>query len=409
MPKISVGTRPPPLLRVVRAFRSDHAADVAGTELRFLLAGLNRVPVGDPVDDRPAQARDHADDHTDDRAADRKEQVPGPVANAIQPARAQRAGAGNGFVVPQQRDDLRDGENPQADDDQLQAVDQIRDFVGRHAQAAGRPRFADGPDQQSQAGRGNPFQRQPPRQDRDHRQTEDRDHQHFGQSEGQHQRAGNQDEEGEHGGAEESAEQRRRERRRQCPGGLAFLGERKPVEHGCLAGGGSGDAHQDRGEGIGGGDHRNQPHHQRQARDGVHAEHERQDQRQARNAAEPRKHPDRQTEQDAQHQEHDLLRLQDQGKRIAERRKRRRQDVHERVFLGERHALRTQLRAKGVGLTSRRRRSVLQASSGQRPWLPGRPRSPASGSPWPGCRSSADRHPAGPSKSPRSRRARAPC
>ena len=82
-------------------------------------------------------------------------------------------------------------------------------------------------------------------------------------------------------------------------------------------------------KGVRGRHHRDHADHQREAENGVHAEHERQQQGQARDAAQTGEHPNGEAHADAQHQIAEHEGLQDLPPRGAERWQRVQKNVHE--------------------------------------------------------------------------------
>jgi hypothetical protein len=68
---------------VVRGFRCDDAANIPATELRLVLCALHGVTVSDPIDDRRAEARQHADVGADQGAADRQPTMSQHVPDAL--------------------------------------------------------------------------------------------------------------------------------------------------------------------------------------------------------------------------------------------------------------------------------------------------------------------------------------
>ena len=189
------------------------------------------MAIGDPVHDRSAKARDHTDDDPDDRTAYRQPDVGEPVCHAACPSTAKNGSLRDGAILAKERHDFRHGKDAQTDDDEFQAIDQIRHIVRRHAQLAGTVAFADGADHHAEAGGHDPLECHTACKDTDHGETKDRDHQKFGRPELQHDRARDQDEHRQEGCTNEAAEKRGCEGRRKRPRGFALLGHGKPVKH----------------------------------------------------------------------------------------------------------------------------------------------------------------------------------
>ena len=110
-------------------------------------------------------------------------------------------------------------------------------------------------------------------------------------------------------GAKHPAEHRGRERGAERARAFAFLGHGKSVDHGGLRVRCSRDAHQHRWKGVRGGERRNEADHHGQRVRRVHSEDERQQDRQARYAAEPWQDAHDKPEDDAPEKENEVRRL----------------------------------------------------------------------------------------------------
>jgi hypothetical protein len=126
----------------------------------------------------------------------------------------------------------------------------------RYSPVAGRA--ADRAEGEAEAAGGDALGEVAAGQHADHGEAEQRQHEQLGRAEGRMSgRAPART--GQHDRAEQAAEQRGERRRRQRARGLALLGQREAVEHRRLARRRAGNAHQHRGEGVGGRDHRDEP------------------------------------------------------------------------------------------------------------------------------------------------------
>ena len=234
------------------------------------------MAIGNPVDNRPAKARDDPDNHADQCTPYGQPFIGPPVTDPGKPSRTQRRPFGNSLVFAQKRDDFGYCKDAQPDNDQLQPIGQIGKIIACHPQLAIEGAFADGCDKHADTSRHQPFQRHPPGQNAHHRQSESRYHQQFGRFEFQHNRSCNKDEECQEKCANKPAKKRRGKGCRQGPCRKAFLGHRETVKNGGLRGGGPGNSHQHRCECIGCRHHRHHADHQRKAVNRLQSKHERQ-------------------------------------------------------------------------------------------------------------------------------------
>ena len=86
------------------------------------------MAIGDPIDDRAAEAGDHAQQGAETRAAHCQPAIGPGVLDALKPARAEigpGAGFGDRGVLAQEIADFGNGEHGEADDDEFNAVHQI--------------------------------------------------------------------------------------------------------------------------------------------------------------------------------------------------------------------------------------------------------------------------------------------
>ena len=152
------------VIGVGRGFRADHAADVALPEHRAVLGRLDGVAVGDPVHDRAAEPGNDADHDADARRISstarcccHQSRTP------CEPARAERVALGDALSSRSSETISGMAYMPSADDDELQAVDEIGHVVGRHAQAAARARRADRAGEKAEPGGDDALERHPTR------------------------------------------------------------------------------------------------------------------------------------------------------------------------------------------------------------------------------------------------------
>ena len=163
------------------------------------------MPVCDPIHNRTAKSGDNTNDNSDDRATDRKPDIREPVAYPGKPTASQRFTVGNGAVLPQKRDDLRDRENTKSNYDKLQSVHEVRHVISGHAQLAGTIAFSYCPDHHTETRGRNTLQSNAARENSDHRKAEDCNHQEFWCPKLQNDWARNQDEHGEKSRTDEPA------------------------------------------------------------------------------------------------------------------------------------------------------------------------------------------------------------
>lgn len=256
------------------------------------------MAIGDPVDNRSAQTGNGPDHAAHARAAQRQPDIAVPVAEARAPALAQRRLVGNRGIAAEQIRNLGNGEQAKADDDQRNAVIEIVQPEG-HAELARCGCPADRADQQTHRTGRQPLGQAATGQNRHHRQAEQGQHEQFGRAEHQDQRPCHHDEAGQHDCAENPAEHRGNERRRQCPCGLPLPGERKAVQHRRLTGRRPRNPHQHRRERVRSRDHRDKADQHGKRRDFIHSVKKRHQQRQTRNPAKAGDHPDHQPDGNA--------------------------------------------------------------------------------------------------------------
>ena len=159
------------LLGVVGALRGDHAAHVALAECRArTLLGLERMAVGEPVDDGCADPGNGADAAADPRAPHDQPPMGKAILHALPLAFVDVGGSGigrNGEAGDQQVAQLRQREHAEQQRRQRQAVPQVKAVEG----PAQCPRLRIGPDHRDQnpeAARSQPAQRRAARQHGDH-------------------------------------------------------------------------------------------------------------------------------------------------------------------------------------------------------------------------------------------------
>ena len=204
------------------------------------------MAIGEPVDDRAADARNGADAAADPGAAHDQPHILEAVLHALPLALVDAlllAARGNGEARDQKVAELGQGEDAEQHRRQRQAVPQI-EAIESPAQGAGLRIGTDHRQHDAGAARGQPAQRRVARQDRDHRDAEHRESQKLRRAQIQHDRAQDRNGEGQQYRAEDTAEHRRHVGRAQRAAGFAALGHRKAVEHGRRRGGAAGHAEQ---------------------------------------------------------------------------------------------------------------------------------------------------------------------
>ena len=285
--------------RVVGAFRRDHAAHVALAEgLRGALFGAHRVPIGEPVDHRAADARHRPEGRADPAAAQHQP----PVGEAVLGALPHAGGRVVAHVARDRRAgdreiaQLRQREQAEHHRHQRQAVPEIEKVEGP-AQRAGLRIGPDHGDQNAEPGRHQAAQRRIAGEHRHHRDAERREGEQLGRAEKQHDRTQERQGHRHQEGAEYAPHHGRHIGGAERAAGFAAARHRQAVEHGRGGAGAAGHAEHDRRDGIAGGRGRGETQEQREGRIGIHREGEGQQQRRARQAAD--------AGQDAEHEPHD--------------------------------------------------------------------------------------------------------
>ncbi len=259
------------------------------------------MAIRDPVHHRSAQPGQKADNDTDDAAPQDDEFVSQRVLDAVQPSPPQGGGLRNRATLDQQIDDFRKGEQPQTHDHQGNAVHQVIDPEGVAIDRHGGG-IAQGAQRQPQTRRQDAPDGPVPRQNPDHRHPQQRQHEKLRRSEGQDDRPGNGNNEHEHGGADQPADQRCREGGPQRSGGFALLGQWIAVHDRGLGGRRARNAHHDGRKGVGGRNHGHHADEQGEGRVHLHSVDHRQKDGHAHDSAQSRQYADAEPQQHAAHE-----------------------------------------------------------------------------------------------------------
>ena len=256
------------------------------------------MAVGQPVDDRAADARHRAEGGAEPAAAQHQPPIreavlrPLPHARLDVVARVRRDRRARDHQVGE----LRQREQAEHHRHQGQPLPEI-EAVERPAQGAGLRIGADHGQHDAEARGRQAAQRRAARQHRDHGDAEGREGEKLRRAEIKHDRPQQRQRDGHQEGAEDAAQHRRHVGGAERPPGLAALRHGQAVENRRGRAGAARDAEHDGRDRIARGGRRAEAEQQREGRIRIHIEGERQQQRRAGKAAD--------AGQDAEHQPHD--------------------------------------------------------------------------------------------------------
>jgi hypothetical protein len=278
------------------------------------------MTVGKPIDDRRADPGHGTEARADPAAAQHQPPVLETILGALKHAGLHRIHVlrRDRRLGDRQIAQFGQGEEPERQRQERQPVPEV-EGIHRPAQRAGLRVGPDHRQHDAEARRRQAAQRRVAGQDRNHGDAEDGERQKLRRADIKDDRPQQRDRKTEQRGAEQAAHQRRHIGGAERPPGFAALGHRQPVEHGCGRSCPARHAEHDGRYGVPGGRDRGKAEQESEGGIGIHAEGERHQKRDARDAADAGQDAENEAQHDTDAEEHQPVRFQDEQQRLAGR------------------------------------------------------------------------------------------
>ena len=262
------------------------------------------MSVGDPIDDRSADAGDGPQPHANSRASDHQKPMLEDIENSLDLlfARAAAVVAGYGFSVDRHIRQFGKGEQAQCDGHHVEPVEQVH-RIERPTQSPGLGIIAGGGHHETDASGGQPLDWRAPAQHRDKGKTQHHEGQHLRRLDVEQQGTQDRHAQRKQQRPEQAAEDRSGKGRAERPSGFAVARHGIAIEDRRRRSHGPRDAEQNSGNRVRCHHHRLETHQESQCRVGIHIESEWQKQRQPDQPAKAGYHAEHQADEHAQRQE----------------------------------------------------------------------------------------------------------